>query len=176
MTVGIGHANRGRALELAVEHANACYLNQQIDQIQKVATPTKVVADRRRDKTKVIREKSTVDFVGAWAGRPIAFDAKENREMTNFPLRNVHDHQVAFLANWEAVGGVGFLLVFQASDQAVYLLPYDQLEAYLGRQAMGGRASITVEELRQLPRVRPGRGCTLDYLAALDRWLRTRTA
>lgn len=107
-----------------------------------------------------------------WAA--VAFDAKENRKATYFPLDNVHEHQVDFLSGWEENGGIGFLLVFHERDQAVYLLPYSILARYWVDWKRGtGRASIPELELMQLPMVRPGRGCTLDYLAVLDRWLKT---
>lgn len=63
----ISHANRGRGLELLVEMANAQYRARRLAVVQKVATPTKVLTDRRGG-TRVIRERSTVDYVGVAAG------------------------------------------------------------------------------------------------------------
>jgi recombination protein U len=176
MAVGsVGHANRGSALEQAVEQANAQYAALGIARITKNAVPTKVLPDRRADAgVKVIRQKSIVDYSGVWLGRSVAFDCKENREATYFPLKNVHEHQVDFLAGWEQAGGIAFLLVYHEPEQAVYLLPYLVLACYWADWKAGtGRASIPAWEFKNLSRVRPGRSCTLDYLATLDAWLKS---
>jgi recombination protein U len=171
MARGVPHANRGAGLETAVEQANAQYGAMNIARVQKVAVPTKVLSDRKGG-TKVIREKSTVDFIGVWNGRAIAFDAKENQK-ERFPLDSVHGHQVAFLDGWDLSGGIAFLLIYQVADQAVYVLPYGELARRWGAWADGGRASISADELRRLPKVRAGRGCAIDYLAALESWLKS---
>lgn len=169
----VSHANRGKALELAVEQANAQYLAHGIAVVQKVAVPTKLVRGRRHDDPQeLVREKSTVDYIGTWQGTPIAFDAKETRERS-LPLANIHEHQSRFLQNWEASGGRAFLLIYYGPDSAVYLMPLVVLvEAWQTHRA-GGPASIPGDVIKRLPKVRAGRGCSTDYLAALDEWLRS---
>lgn len=171
----VGHANRGRALELAVEQANAQYHSYGIARVQKVAVPTKLVKSGRwDDPAKLVREKSTVDYIGVWQGRAVAFDAKENRKEARFPLASVQGHQIGFLDSWDRAGGIAFLLIWHEPDQAAYVLPYAVLWPWWRAWAEAtGRASIPVDELRRLPRARAGRGCTVDYLAALDTWIRS---
>ncbi|MBU5437614.1 Holliday junction resolvase RecU [Tissierella sp. MSJ-40] len=36
----------------------------------------------------------------------IAFDAKETKEETRFPLSNVQEHQIEFMKNWYKYGGI----------------------------------------------------------------------
>ena len=171
MSLGISHSNRGKGLENYVEWANAQYRAKGIAVVQKVAVPTKALPDRRTGDLRVIREKSTVDYVGTWQGRAVAFDAKETRQ-PRFPFDSIHPHQVQFLADWQAAGGVSFLLVEVAAGSAgagVLLIPWVDLQRYWMRFQAGGRASISADELSAMPVVRPGRGVALDYLAALER-------
>lgn len=165
----VSHANRGAALEQLVEQANAAYLARGTATVQKVPTPTKALRDGHGG-VKVVRERSTVDFLGTWGGRPVAFDAKMCRE-GSFPLKNLHDHQVGFLQDWERAGGYAFLLIWHEPTDARSLLPLALLMPWWLQWKGGGRASIPAEDLRRLPRVRPGRGCSADYLAALEGWL-----
>lgn len=168
-----GYANRGRALELAIEQANASYRAHGIAVVEKVAVPTKVIRDNRTDgPLKVVREKSSVDFIGTWQGVPVAFDAKETNVQA-LPLANIHDHQYEFMRRWEAAGGRAFLLIWYGPDAAVYLMPMIVLVDFWGLRRTGGPASIPGDEIRRLPKVRPGRGCTLDYLSVLDSWIRS---
>lgn len=141
--------------------------------VQKVATPTKVLCDRY-GRPKVVREKSTVDFVGVWRGVPVAFDAKQTREK-RFPLSQLHDHQYEFLRTWTECGGLAFLLIETEAGTArarFHILPFAELERYWTRWKTGGRASLSAEELEALPRVQPGRGVALDYLATLEEVLK----
>jgi recombination protein U len=167
------HANRGMALERAIEATNLMYRSRGVAMIQSISVPTKALPDRTTDTIKVIRHQSTVDFIGAWDGRPIAFDAKQNENRARFPLSNVHAHQVDFLRSWRNAGGVSFLLIYHVSESLICLLPYERLAAYWDRWQAGGEASIPVADLRQLPKVRPGRGCPTDYLATVKAWLET---
>jgi recombination protein U len=167
------HANRGSGLELHVELANRQYIALGIAEIQKIAVPTHVKQNHHDNSVEIAREKSTVDFVGAWAGRPVAFDAKETQDPAGFPLGNIKPHQYDFLKLWRQVGGQAFVLILFVPDQAVYILPFDRLNEYWMAWRAGARASIPADQLRQLPKVRAGRGCALDYLATLSAWLKS---
>ncbi|WP_338114403.1 Holliday junction resolvase RecU [Tissierella carlieri] len=46
------------------------------------------------------KEKSMLNFIGLYKGIPIAFDAKEAKEETRFPLSNIQPHQMEFIENW----------------------------------------------------------------------------
>lgn len=171
MATRISPANRGRGLEMAIEHANAWYRSRGLAVVQKVPTPTKVLQDRRGS-TKVIREKSTVDFVGVVSGgMPVAFDAKSTHR-PHLPMDMLHPHQVEFLRAWEDAGGISFLLVEICAGGAapgVYLVPFPVLHRYWLRYTGGGRASISADELADCPQVHQGRGVALDWLAVVER-------
>lgn len=84
----------------------------------------------------------------------------------------LHPHQVEFLQDWQAAGGVAFLLAEIAvgsAAAATYLLPFPVLHGYWLRYSGGGRARISAEEFAGLPLVRAGRGVALDWLATLER-------
>lgn len=169
----VSAANRGRTLEIAVEYANAHYRARGIAMVQKVATPTKVVSGRRGE-TKVIRTQSTVDYIGTWGGRALAFDAKQTRER-RFPMAWLKRHQFEFLRDFQQAGGISFLLVETAtgtSAAAVHLIPWPALDRYWCRWTAGGQASIGSDELDRLPRVGARQGCALDYIAALEGFIR----
>jgi len=166
MAVRIPHKNRGRSFELVIEYANAYYAAKGVALVQKVATPTKVL--KGPGGAKAIREKSTVDYIGTWRGRPIAFDAKSTRRR-RFDLDNVHAHQVEFLRQWVTAGGIGFLLIEYPTKEGpmVRLVPWEQLQWFWDRYQSGGRASISDLEMLELPLVRAGRAVALDYLQTL---------
>lgn len=164
------HANRGRDLEEWIEYANAQYRARGVAVIQKVATPTKVLPGRRGE-LKVVRSKSTVDFVGVYQGRGIAFDAKSTH-LTRFPLVLVHDHQYEFLREWADAGGVAFLLVQHGTEdggERVCVLPVAALTRAWERWKAGGRASLSHADLLAAGyTVGPSRGVVLDYLRVVD--------
>ena len=56
-------------------------------------------------------QKSTVDYIGVIQGIPVCFDAKECAQDT-FSLQNVHEHQVAFMKEFEEQGGISFFIIY----------------------------------------------------------------
>lgn len=101
---------RGSTLEEYINRTNEKYLENGLALIQKIPTPiTPVTIDKqtRRITLAYFDQKSTVDYIGAVQGIPVCFDAKECRTDT-FPLQNIHEHQVAFMQNFETQGGIAF--------------------------------------------------------------------
>jgi recombination protein U len=164
----IGYANRGAALEQLIYVANAQYQAKGLAVIQKVATPWKVVRHGRQIISAFPERKSTVDFVGVAAGRPIAFDAKSTRTETRFPLDNIEQHQFEFLQAWHDQGGIAFILIEFATLDEFYVLPFTDLNEWWVAMYRGGRKSVPYETIRRrCPRVTAGRGVVLDYLQAV---------
>ena len=59
------------------------------------------------------------DYIGSMGpdGKAVAFDAKETKNTSSFPLSNIHDHQLNFLTYFEKTGGkAGFLIWFKKVD------------------------------------------------------------
>jgi len=164
----ISRANRGRSLERLLEISHAAYLRQGRAVVQKVATPTKVL--RARSGLRVVREKSTVDFVGViQGGRMVAFDAKQNRETTRFPFDDRWAHEVEFLRAVHGAGGITFLVIEQVLQNRIYLLPGPRLFELWDESQRGGRRSISLSMLETCPVVGSAPGIPVDWLTTLER-------
>lgn len=124
--------NRGMMLEGLVEHTNRQYALKGIAQVQKVATPIKIIRKMPGDKMMACWDKkSTVDFVGCTHdGHYICFDAKET-QVKNLPIKNIKDHQLKHLRNTHELGGIAFLLVWFRKEEKCFKLPYQALDAYM---------------------------------------------
>ena len=94
-------------LEKRANKANLSYRKTKKALIQKVPTPILYT------KKGLIAQQSTVDYTGILApdGKGIAFDAKETKNKTSFPLQNIHQHQLNFLDLFESIGGIAFFLI-----------------------------------------------------------------
>jgi recombination protein U len=158
------YANRGAGLETLIEHANEQYQAQGLAIIQKIATPWKVIRRGNQIVSAFPEKKSTVDFIGTYRGRPIAFDGKSTQNKTRIPLSNFEEHQIKFLLQWLRDGGESFFVVeFAALDEIYYLEIMDFWEIY-----KSGEKSITVKWMRERgKRLQQGRGVVLDYLEAI---------
>ncbi len=161
------YANRGQGLEELINWSNRQYAAKRIAVIQKVPTPVKVVRQGTKIVSAFFSEPSTVDYVGIYQSKAIAFDAKETGVSTRFDLALVSDHQYEFLKRWQEIGGTAFILVHFTAIDAHYILPFELLdEAWRG--AHGGRKSIPIAEIVEKARgIGPSRRAVLDYLAAV---------
>ena len=166
------YANRGQKLEKDIEASIYYYRHWKMALIQKVPTPIKPVrVDYKRG---IIYEaffdgKSTVDYVGNYQGRMIAFDAKETA-IQSLPLQNVEDHQYQYLKMNHELGGISFLMVSFTDTDEVFYLPFDTLEEYWQLARKGIRKSIPYKEFQS--RVKPGGLIRLDFLKNIEVSLR----
>lgn len=112
--------------------------------------------------------KSTVDYIGAVQGIPVCFDAKECASKT-FPLHNIHPHQIAFMKEFEAQGGVAFILLSFTEEQEIYYVPFDAVFGFWRRMEEGGRKSFTYNEVAEKAfQVRAHRDMFVHYLEQLQ--------
>ncbi len=123
----IGHNNRGMTLESEINYSNEFYLTIGKASIYKKPTPIRLVkVDYPSRKEAVIREAyfrtpSTTDYNGIYRGKYIDFEAKETRNL-NFPLVNIHNHQIEHLKTINKMGGIGFIIVrFTRTDETFLL-------------------------------------------------------
>lgn len=158
------YANLGRALEVMVETANAQYAARRWARIEKVNVKWTVQRVGKRIVSAFPAEKSTVDFMGIYNGRGIAFDAKETRETTLFPLKNIEPHQMDFLRDWQDQGGISFFLIEFVKHAEIYFVPFDFVDRYWQAAIKGGRKSIPYDDIRMEMLCAQGRGVVLDYL------------
>jgi len=166
----INYANRGKSLENLIEHANEQYKAKGVALIQKVATPWTVIRRGKAIVSAFPSEKSTVDFIGVISGgSPAAFDAKQCKLATSFPLSNIEQHQLDFLSMWEFNGGTSFLLIEMTELKKIFRVDFHQMMIYWIQAVNGGRKSIPVKDFSNFKEVGQAGGIVLDYLEIFRR-------
>ena len=167
---------RGSALEDLVNRTNDEYREHGLALIQKIPTPiTPIEMDKGKGQITLayFDKKSTVDYIGAVQGVPVCFDAKECA-LTTFALHNIHEHQMTFMRDFEAQGGVSFILLQFTSLDETYYVPFREIEKYWKRAEEGGRKSFTYEEMGKEGRVRHSGNYLLHYLEPLAKDIESR--
>lgn len=160
------YGNKGKGLEILIDAANKQYALKKWGVIQHVEQPVKVEKKMAQGKVTGRLLKSTVDFVGHYKGRGVAFDAKQTKNKTSFPLSNIEYHQFLFLENFYDSGGWAFLIVEFTALNKIYLLPLPQLRKHWKDMEQGGPKSIKLESF--IHEVKSGRGAALDYMAPYE--------
>jgi recombination protein U len=182
-------ANRGRVFEELVAATNALYANEGRAIVHKVEVGWKIVGYNPQTQTarKVWPEKkSTVDWHGVlFGGRSIQFETKETNQRS-FPIdaAKIPEHQIDHLLDVEAMGGIGFLLMWAAEIDTCWVVKpavvaQERLKVVrmVRRKFMGRpleepepqfKASLKWEELDQLGRRVPWRVGLPDYLAVVS--------
>lgn len=167
---------RGSTLEDLINRTNDSYREKKLALIQKVPTPITPVSIEKESRHITLAyfdQKSTVDYIGAVQGIPVCFDAKECASST-FPLQNVHEHQVAFMKEFEEQGGISFIILSFTSMHEMYYLPFSHLYRFWTRMLEGGRKSFTYEEVDKSWQIRSVRDMFVHYLEPLNRDLEER--
>ncbi len=167
---------RGSTLEEYINRTNEKYLENGLALIQKIPTPiTPITIDQqtRHITLAYFDQKSTVDYIGAVQGIPVCFDAKECHTDT-FPLRNIHEHQVVFMENFEKQGGIAFFLVSYTARDEFYYLRFGKLLEFWQRMKDGGRKSFRYEESEPEFIFRPSGGLLVPYLTGIQKDLSLR--
>ena len=161
------YGNRGMDLEEMIENVNKEYKFTKKAVVQKIPTPVKVLnITGGRITNGFYEEKSTVDYIGNYKGRAIAFEAKETSVETRFDLSNMHDHQFFFLDEWNNSGAISFVIVSFTSLNEIYYLPFELLDKYWMQMEAGGRKSIPYEEIAK---EEYELGNDVDYLEIVER-------
>ena len=170
------HGLRGSDLEAEINHTISYLRDRSLCVIQKVPTPiTPVNMDKetRHITLAYFGEKSTVDYVGVVQGVPVCFDAKECAADV-FPLRNIHEHQIKFMEDFEIQEGVAFLVLKFTSRGEYYYMTLRELRSFIERRDLGGRKSFVISELTPEFFMEPGKGGVLPLLTYLQRDLEER--
>ena len=167
---------RGSLFEEMINHTNDRYRRENLALIQKIPTPIKPIEidpSSRHITLAYFDQKSTVDYIGVVQGVPVCFDAKECVTDT-FPLANVHEHQMAFMEQFEAQEGVAFLLIYFKEREVLYYLTFRQLKKFWDRRETGGRKSFRYEELDPRYQISTFDGVMVHYLDMLNQDLQER--
>lgn len=157
---------RGSLFEEMINETNEYYRDHGIALVQKIPTPITPIDIDKETKHITLAyfdQVSTVDYVGVAQGVPLCFDCKECAVET-FPLQNVHEHQVRFMKDFEAQGGIAFLLIYYSSKDLIYYMNYEELAFFYNRQENGGRKSIAYSELKPENFHHKGDNLYINYL------------
>lgn len=161
---------RGSTLEEMINHTLEAYRKRHLALIQKIPTPiTPVHMDResRHIDLAYFDQRSTVDYIGVVQGIPVCFDAKECASDT-IPLRNIHEHQIRFMRDFEEQGGISFILLLLTHRNEFYYIPLKDLNVFWERAEHGGRRSFTYDEIDQEYRIRSAHGLLVHFLPQLQ--------
>lgn len=141
-------ANRGLAAEHVIEIMNNHYRQDHVALFQKIPTEWRPLrGSTGKIVSAKVERKASVDYIGNIAGIPAAFDVKSVTKGTRWPLRNLTQEQILFLAENENLGGLSFMiLVFWESDEA-YVIPNEYIIKKILLRSVGGSASLSTNEL-----------------------------
>lgn len=142
------YGNRGIGLEEDLNRTNEYYLIHNIASIYKKPTPITIA--KVDYKINVIKEAyfktpSTTDYNGIYKGKYIDFEAKETN-LNNFPISNIHNHQIKHLETIKNMGGISFIIVRFNHLNEVYLLFTTQLLEFIEKNK---RKSIPLEYFKK---------------------------
>lgn len=157
---------RGSAFEEMINRTNEKYEEKGLALIQKIPTPiTPIEIDQksRHITLAYFDKKSTVDYIGAVQGIPVAFDAKESNTDT-FPLDNIHEHQVEFMLKFKEQKGIAFFLIYYTHKDLIYYMPIDEMLVFVNRAKEGGRKSFRFDELKNEHFLEKKGGLLVPYL------------
>lgn len=177
--------NRGMTFEGFIKFANSQYRYQNRAIIEKQNT---LCIPLRNGTGKIVsakyEEKATVDFMGRYGSRPIAFEAKHCSE-DKIRLSRVEEHQCEFLREWtQNPAAIGFIIIsFQFRDY--YLIPWAYWQSALDARAKKcggavsfppmntlwtttGKASIRKDELPESWKIKQQGTAALDFLERVD--------
>ncbi|MBO5509801.1 MAG: Holliday junction resolvase RecU [Lachnospiraceae bacterium] len=162
---------RGSTLEELINITNETYREKKLGLVQKIPTPiTPVKIDKEKGNISLayFEKDSTVDYIGLIQGVPICFDAKECATDT-FPLRNIHEHQLKFMEEFEEQKGISFLIVMFTSRNDYYYMRYKELKKYIDRVKEGHANNFKYEELDDNYFIKASGGVMVHYLPALQK-------
>ncbi len=156
-------------LESEINDSNKYYLEKDIAVIYKKPTPIKVVKQVNEKIIDAYFEKpSTTDYNGLYKGKYIDFEAKETKNNTSFPIKNIHPHQIKHLENVIKHQGICFLIVRFVNINETYLLFGTDFIQFIKTQT---RKSIPLSYFKEkghlikdklMPRV--------DYIKIIDKY------
>lgn len=167
---------RGSTLEDLINRTNERYEEMGLALIQKIPTPitpVKIDKEQRHITLAYFDKISTVDYIGAVQGIPVCFDAKECSADT-FPLQNIHEHQISFMAKLEQQCGISFLIIYYSSSQELYYMRFEEIKKFWDRASAGGRKSFRREELDPAYFMELKNGCFVPYLDYIQKDLDAR--
>ncbi|AXJ68332.1 Holliday junction resolvase RecU [Mycoplasmopsis bovis] len=122
------YKNRGMLLETIINQTIDYYTYNHIAFIEKKGLPIKFSNITSKENKLLlfnafVYKRSTVDYIGCYKGRFIAFEAKSTNE-SFLASGNIKEHQKNYLKEIDKNGGIAFLIVFFGLYDEFYLLMY----------------------------------------------------
>ena len=161
---------RGSTLEDLINISNEKYKDAGLGLIQKIPTPIKPVnidKETRHITLAYFDQKSTVDYIGVVQGIPVCFDAKETAA-ENYPLQNIHAHQIEFMDNFEKQKGVAFIILSFTKKDENYYIPFRDVRRFWKRAQEGGKKSFSYDEIDMNYLIPSSGGVVVHYLETLQ--------
>lgn len=168
---------RGSTLEEMVNLTNEKYMEHGLVCIEKIPTPIKPIKMGKEKGTislAYFEKKSSVDYIGVIQGIPVCFDAKETAT-NNFPLKNIHEHQIIYMEAFQKQEGVAFILVSFTKTNQYYLLPFDIIKGYWDDSLRGGRKSVPLSAFDSRYEIKSKSGYLIHYLEAFAAYVEDRS-
>lgn len=143
----LSYSNRGMSLECDLNVTNDYYRESNIAIIHKKPTPIRVVKVEFDSKKNAIikqafyEKPSTTDYNGIYKGKYIDFEAKEIKLKDNFPLSNIHNHQIQHLFKVSEHGGISFIIVRFSKYNKTFILTSEFLKIFMDTE----KKSIPIE-------------------------------
>ena len=173
-TMQTNYSSRGMGLENILNQTNELYRLQKRAVIHKKPTPIQVVKVNypARSAAQIteayFRQSSTTDYKGVYKGRYIDFEAKETKNKTSFPLKNIHEHQLEHMKECCEQGGIAFVIFYFSSLKEYYLLEYKWIEQFV-HDSSTKRQSIPLTYIKENGQsISLSLQMTLNYLDAVD--------
>lgn len=167
------HSNRGMNLEADLNDTNEFYIYNDIAIIYKKPTPITInKVDYKSRNDAIITEAhfkipSTTDYNGIYKGKYIDFEAKETKNLTSFPLKNIHNHQIKHLNRIYNHGGISFIIVRFTKLNKTYLLFTQDLLNFISNN---NRSSIPISYFDEYGYIiKEGIAPRIDYLKIVDK-------
>ena len=171
----LSYSNRGKTLEDDLNETNQYYLTNGIAVIHKKPTPIQIVDVHYPKRSAAVikeayfKQASTTDYNGVYKGKYVDFEAKETKSCTSFPLKNFHDHQIEHMDHVRRQGGYAFVIIRFSVIDEIYLMVAKDLFIFWERMKVGGRKSISFEEVKDTSiKIPLGFQPRIDYIKVID--------
>ena len=173
-TMQTNYSSRGMGLENILNQTNELYRLQKRAVIHKKPTPIQVVKVNypARSAAQIteayFRQASTTDYNGVYKGRYIDFEAKETKNKTSFPLKNIHEHQLTHMKECTDQGGISFVIFYFSTLKQYYLLEYQKIDEYI-KDVRSKKQSIPLSYIQENGyQIQLSLQMTLNYLDVVD--------
>jgi len=126
----MSYANRGRNFEILIEYWAELYKKQNLAFLIKAPPEIRRIRTMSAGKfVAVYAAKGKPDYTMLVDGNACLFDAKQFNGKS-LPFKNIHQHQVNDLEQWQEQGGHSFLLLHAKTLGSQWVLP---LNAFLNK-------------------------------------------